>query len=605
MLACVAPLCAQTQQATRHAPETSSVSSGRSTPEASTGWQLRPPVFAERHLAVTANPHATRAAVAILEAGGNAVDAAIAAQMVLGLVEPQSSGIGGGAFLLLYEARTGRVLAFDGRETAPARAAPELFLRADGTPMGFFEAAIGGRAVGVPGAVRMLERVHAKHGALAWPKLFEPAIRLARDGFEVSDRLHALLERDRWLREDPAAAAYFYDGAGRPWPRGHRLRNEALADTLEQIAARGGDALHTGPIARDIVAAVAAPPNPGVLDARDLAAYAPVERAALCVPYRVHRVCGMPPPSSGAIAIAQMLAFWRLAGPPVRLADPRGTPLVDGVHRFTEAARLAFADRNEYVADTDFVALPGQRIGEAVRTGPGTLLDPGYLTSRARLIGERSMGTATPGAPAPSDARLRRLATHEFEPASTTHLSIVDADGNAVAMTSSIESAFGSRRMVRGFLLNNHLTDFAFVPRRAGAPVANRIAPGKRPRSSMSPTLVLDARSGEPVLAVGSPGGPSIVAYVARTLIAVLEDGVGLADAVAMPNFGSRNGPTELETGRVDAALAEALAARGHEIEWREMTSGVHAIRRHCRTSERCTLEGAVDPRREGLALGR
>ncbi|HEY0877405.1 MAG TPA: gamma-glutamyltransferase family protein [Zeimonas sp.] len=576
----------------------------RAAPEASTGYAEREPVFAERFLAVTANRYATRAAVSVLDAGGNAVDAAIAAQMVLGLVEPQSSGIGGGAFLLLYDASARRVFAFDGRETAPARARADLFLRADGTPMDFFEAAVGGRSVGVPGVVRMLERVHATHGRLAWARLFEPAIRLARDGFEVSDRLHALLESDRWLRAQPAAAHYFYDASGRAWPPGHRLRNEPLADTLGQIARHGSIALHAGPIARDVVEAVASHANPGVLDESDLAQYAPRERRALCVVHRVHRVCGMPPPSSGAIAIAQMLAYWRLAGAPVRLADPDGVPLADGVHRFTEAERLAFADRNRYVADTDFVALPGQRTGEAVRIAPGTLLDPAYLTRRASTIGERSMRRARPGSPQ-SAAPRRAPAAPVFEPESTTHLSIVDADGNVVSMTSSIENAFGSRLLVRGFLLNNELTDFSFVPERDGEPVANRVQPGKRPRSSMAPTIVLDDDSGEAVLAVGSPGGPSIVSYVARTLVAVLDDGVPLAVAVAMPNFGSRNGPTELEAGRATPALGAALAARGHVVEWREMTSGLHAIALRCQAPRRCTLEGAVDPRREGLALGR
>ncbi len=611
-------------------------SATRAAPEAATGYAERPPVFAERFLAVTANAHATRAAVAILDAGGNAVDAAIAAQMVLGLVEPQSSGIGGGAFLLLYDAGTRSVRAFDGRETAPARASPGLFLRADGAPMAFFEAAVGGRSVGVPGVVRMLERVHAAHGRLAWTQLFEPAIRLAREGFEVSERLHALLAGDRWLRTQPAAAAHFYDASGEAWPPGHRLRNEALADTLQRIARDGSRALHAGPIARDIVDAVASHPNPGVLDAQDLASYEPVERAPLCTVHRVYRVCGMPPPSSGGIAIAQMLAFWRLAGPPVRLADPAGGLLADGVHRFAEAGRLAFADRNEYVADTDFVALPGQRPGEPVHAAPGTLLDPDYLARRALRIGERSMGTAPPGSPSPA-LPLRAPAPPAFEPASTTHLSIVDADGNVVSMTSSIENAFGSRLLVRGFLLNNQLTDFSFVPMRDGEAVTNRVQPGKRPRSSMSPTIVLDAGNGDPLLALGSPGGSSIVSYVARTLVAVLDDGVALATALAMPHVGSRNGPTELEAGRAGRALGAALAARGHLVEWREMTSGLHAIALHCAASKaatdvaardaadddprtatgeaarnasaaaprRCTLEGAVDPRREGLALGR
>lgn len=607
LLACLAPSAPQARPAFDGTPLAATTRAvERAAPEASSGFAARAPVYAERFLAVTANPHATRAAVSILEAGGNAVDAAIAAQMVLGLVEPQSSGIGGGAFLLLYDAHSRRVRAFDGRETAPARTRPDLFLRPDGKPMDFFEAAVGGRSVGVPGVVRMLERVHRTHGRLAWHRLFEPAIALARDGFEVSERLHALLDADRWLRAQPAAAAYFYDAGGRAWPPGHRLRNEALADTLGQIARRGSLALHTGPIARDIVDAVGSHANAGVLGERDLAFYEPREREPLCVVHRTHRVCGMPPPSSGAIAIAQMLAYWQLAGPPVRLADAGGQLLVDGVHRFTEAERLAFADRNEYVADTDFVALPGQRTGEPVRSSRGTLLDAGYLLQRAATIGERSMQRASPGSPSTGEA-LRPRARPAFEPTSTSHLSIVDGDGdgNVVSMTTSIENAFGSRLLVRGFLLNNQLTDFSFQPERDGVAVANRVQPGKRPRSSMAPTIVLDARSGAPVLAVGSPGGASIVSYVARTLVAVLDDRVALATAVAMPNFGSRNGPTELEAGRAAPALAQGLAARGHVVEWREMTSGLHAIALHCRAPRRCTLEGAVDPRREGMALGR
>jgi gamma-glutamyltranspeptidase/glutathione hydrolase len=605
LLACLAPSAQQARPAFDGTPLAATTRAvERAAPEASSGFAARAPVYAERFLAVTANPHATRAAVSILEAGGNAVDAAIAAQMVLGLVEPQSSGIGGGAFLLLYDAHSRRVRAFDGRETAPARARPDLFLRPDGKPMDFFEAAVGGRSVGVPGVVRMLERVHRTHGRLAWHRLFEPAIALARDGFEVSERLHALLDADRWLRAQPAAAAYFYDAGGRAWPPGHRLRNEALADTLGQIARRGSLALHTGPIARDIVDAVASHANAGVLGEHDLAFYEPREREPLCVVHRTHRVCGMPPPSSGAIAIAQMLAYWQLAGSPVRLADAGGHPLVDGVHRFTEAERLAFADRNEYVADTDFVALPGQHTGEPVRSSPGTLLDAGYLLQRATTISERSMQQAAPGAPSTGEA-LRPRPRPAFEPTSTSHLSIVDADGNVVSMTTSIENAFGSRLLVRGFLLNNQLTDFSFLPERDGVALANRVQPGKRPRSSMAPTIVLDARSGAPVLAVGSPGGASIISYVARTLVAVLDDRVALATAVAMPNFGARNGPTELEAGRAAPPLAQALAARGHVVEWREMTSGLHAIALRCRAPQHCMLEGAVDPRREGMALGR
>lgn len=571
-------------------------------PESGFAFVDRRAVHAQRFLAVTANPHATRAAARILADGGSALDAAIAAQMTLTLVEPQSSGIGGGAFLLHYDARERRVRAYDGRETAPRRVFPEWFLDAAGKPVPFFEAAVGGASVGVPGVVRMLELAHRRHGTLPWARLFEPAIRLAREGFEVSPRLHAMIESDPYLRREPAAAAYFYDGDGNAWPVGHRLRNPALADTLSRIAERGSLALHAGEIARDLVAAVASHRgNPGALGEHDLAFYRPIEREAICFDHARYRICGMPPPSSGGIAIAQMLAYWRLAGPRTRLSDADGNLVVDGVHRFSEAGRLAFADRQRYVADTDFVALPGQRRGEAVHAGRGTLLDPDYLARRAALVGERSMHVAEAGTPS-GQARAPR-APALLEPTSTSHLSIVDAKGNAVSMTTSIENAFGSRLLVRGFLLNNQLTDFAFVPTHDGEPAANRIEPGKRPRSSMSPTIVLD-RAGKPVLIVGSPGGASIIGYVARTLISVLDDGVELQRAVAMPNFGSRNGPTELELQRVAPALGDALEARGHVVRWREMTSGLHAIARRCIDGS-CTLVGAVDPRREGLALGR
>ena len=576
---------------------------GPAQPEASSGFTERSAAQARRFMAVTANPHASRAAHDVLAAGGSAVDAAISAQMVLTLVEPQSSGIGGGAFLLHYHARTRTVRAYDGRETAPSAATPSLFVARDGEPMAFFDALVGGRSVGVPGLVRMLELAHRRHGRLPWQRLFEPAIRLARDGFEVGPRLHALLVRDPHLREDPAAAALFYDAQGRAWPVGHRLRNPALADTLSRIATAGSLALHGGEVARDIVAAVRAHPrNPGLLGERDLAFYRPLERAALCTDHRRYRVCGMPPPSSGGISIAQMLAYWRASPARLRLATPEGRLDAAGVHRFTEAARLAFADRDRYVADPDFVALPGPRPGDPPGAVRGSLLDPRYLAARAALIGERSMVRAAPGAPdgpAPAGVEAR---SPELD--ATTHLSIVDARGDAVSMTSSIENGFGARVMVRGFLLNNQLTDFSFEPEDAGAPAANRVQPGKRPRSAMSPTIVLDRATGALVLAIGSPGGPSIVSHVARVLVAVLDDGLELQRAISLPNVGSRNGPTELERGRAEPALAEALARRGHPVELVDMTSGLHGIARRC-DAGRCRLEGGVDPRREGLALGR
>jgi gamma-glutamyltranspeptidase/glutathione hydrolase len=575
-------------------------------PESATGYAARPAATARRMMAATANPHASRAALAILERGGSATDAAVAAQMVLTLVEPQSSGIGGGAFMLHFDARERRVVAWDGRETAPAAATERLFVGPDGQPLAFFDAVVGGRSVGTPGVLRMLEAAHARHGRLPWAALFEPAIRLATDGFEVSPRLHALLARDRFLRTDPAAARHFYDAAGLPWPVGHRLRNPALAQTLVRVAAEGSLALHAGPIARDIVAAVRGhPTHPGLLGERDLAFYRPVAREALCTDYRRWVVCGMPPPSSGGLAVAQILGILEASRAPA-LAAPDGTPRADGVHAFAEAGRLAFADRNRWIADPAFV------------TPPAGLLDPRYLARRAALVGERSMGRADPGDPSAPDGRAAIApAPGTLEQPSTSHLSIVDAAGNAVAMTTTIEDQFGARLMVRGFLLNNQLTDFSFAPTEGGAPVANRVEPGKRPRSSMAPTLVFERagagatppgappRLGAFAMSLGSPGGSQIIGYVARTLVATLGDGLGLQAAIDMPNLGSRNGPTELEAGRTPPGLADALRARGHEVVETAMTSGLQGIVRRCDARGRCTLVGAADPRREGLAIGR
>lgn len=558
-----------------------------SQPEAASGFQEKPRVIGRRQMVVTANPHASRAAADILDRGGSAVDAAIAAQMVLTLTEPQSSGIGGGAFLLHLDARSRQVSAWDGRETAPAAADESLFTGPDGKPLAFFDAVVGGRSVGTPGVVRMLEAVHARHGRLAWASLFDAAIHLARNGFEVSPRLHALLRADRHLHRDPVAAAYFYDASGRPWPAGHRLRNPALADTLEHIASHGSLALHSGPIAREIVAAVQSHPrNPGRLTEHDLAFYRPLERAALCTPWQRFVVCGMPPPSSGGIAVAQILGILQALGNPRLTARAEGW-LPEGAHAFAEAGRLAFADRNRYIADPDFISIPAG------------LLDATYLARRAALIGERSMGVADAGQP-PAGASL--------EQPSTSHLSIIDAQGNAVSMTTTIEDQFGARLMVRGFLLNNQLTDFSFAAKAGGMPVANRVQPGKRPRSSMAPTLVFERggpQAGRLLMVLGSPGGTQIIGYVARTLVATLQDGLDIQAAIDLPNLGSRNGPTELESGRAPPALAAALGQRGHETRLIDMTSGLHGILRQCDRAGRCTLTGGADPRREGLAVGR
>ncbi len=607
-------------------------------PEAASGQTARALVRGSRMMAATANPHATRAAFMMLERGGSALDAAIAAQMVLTLTEPQSSGVGGGAFLMHYAARTGVVQAWDGRETAPAAATEKLFEGPDGKPLAFFDAVVGGRSVGTPGVLRMLEAAHAQHGRLPWATLFEPAIRLSDQGFEVSARLNRLLSIDPHLKRDPAAGRYFYDANGAPWPVGHRLKNPQLADTLAQIARHGSLALHTGPIARDIVEAVRSHPiNPGLLDERDLAFYQPKTRTPLCSSFRGRTICGMPAPSSGAIAVAQILGLYDAMGAP-RFASADASPQAEGVHVFTQAGRLAFADRNQYVADPDFVLQP---------TG---MLDRDYLKRRASLIGPRDMGRALPGDP-PGAPHLR-VSEATLERPGTSHLSIIDAWGNAIAMTTTIEDQFGARLMVRGFLLNNQLTDFSFAAQANGLPVANRVEPGKRPRSSMAPTLVFaqsasasafpaitappasarhHARTGSSatrastrsstiaakppadsviapgplLMTLGSPGGSQIIGYVARTLLATIGDGLDVQAAISMPNLGNRNGPTELEAGRVSASLADSLRAKGHEIREIDMTSGLQAIERRCDRAGRCTLAGGADPRREGLVIGR
>ncbi len=541
-----------------------------------TAWAA--PVTGKKQMIAAANPLAAEAGLAMLRAGGSAVDAAIAAAAVLGLVEPQSSGLGGGAFLLHYDAETNAVGAYDGRETAPAAAGPGLFLDADGEPMDFWLAVVGGRSVGVPGLVRMLELAHQDHGRLPWWYLFEPAIRLAEEGFKVSPRLHRLIGADAHLAKLPAARAYFYDGEGAPHPVGHLLQNPAYAATLRRIADRGAEGFYHGETAAAIVAAVrGVEDNPGEMTEDDLAGYRAKRRQVLCAPYRDWRICGMPPPTSGGVAVLQimsLLARFDLAG------HPAGAP--EALHLVAEASRLAFADRNLFLADADFVEVPVDR-----------LLDPGYLARRAGLIApERAMGKAEPGFALDHGAMPAQL-----DPPATTHLSVVDRWGNAVSMTASIESAFGSRLMAAGFLLNNELTDFSFRPEMAdGKPVANRVQGGKRPRSSMSPTLVLDP-DGRLVMAVGSPGGSRIIGYVVKALVATLDWGLDMQQAVSFPNFVNRNGATDLEAGTALTAMVGDLEALGHEVKQREMTSGLHGIR----LRPDGLLEGGADPRREGV----
>lgn len=568
-------------------------------PEGPSGWTVKPAWPAQRFAVAAAHPLAADAGYEMLRAGGSAIDAAIAVQLVLTLVEPQSSGIAGGAFLMHWDGQ--QVTAIDGRETAPAAADENLFLKPDGKPMGYLQALVGGRAVGTPGLLRMLEQAHAKYGVLPWARLFEPAIRLSENGFEMGPRMHALLSGDTQLRRDPQAARYFYDASGQLLPAGTQLRNPALAAVLKQVAKGGADAFMTGAIAADIVKRVRGhASNPGLLSEADMAGYAPKLRAAICTDWReVWRVCGFPPPSSGHIAVMQMLGM--VAPSSAAQALDGGLPNTAWLNRYAQAANLAFADRAQFVADPDFVAAPG---GDWA-----SLLAPAYLRQRAALIGPRSSGVAKAGQPG---ALKTAFAPQAAQPESgTSHISVVDGQGRAVAMTTTIETVFGARIMsdggtglAGGFLLNNQLTDFALNPRDAvGLPVANRLEPGKRPRSSMAPTLVFDRRDGRLLMSLGSPGGAAIIHYVAKTLVATQDWGLNVQQAISLPNFGAFNGPTLLETDLFPASTAAGLRALGHEVVERDLTSGLQAIMRRPTVDGGGWLGGA-DPRREGVVRG-
>jgi gamma-glutamyltranspeptidase / glutathione hydrolase len=581
-------------------------------PEGATGSVAKPGWATRTYAVAAANPLATDAGLQVLRAGGSAIDAAIAVQMVLALVEPQSSGLGGGAFIVHFDGKTTQ--AFDGRETAPSGATPQLFLDANGQPLKFPDAVVGGRSVGVPGAVAMLALAHQQYGRLPWAQLFAPAIALANHGFAVSPRMAALLADEQALRKDPVAAAYFYDANGKPWPAGHVLRNPELAAVLQGIASQGPAGLLQGDVGRAIAAKVQNhPSNPGTLNTQDLAAYRPLVRAPLCFDYSVnlttganaapakdYRICGMPPPSSGAIAIGQILGMLHNT-PADALPLAQGLPSADWLHLYTEAARLAFADRAQYVADPAFVSAPAGSWN--------SLLAPKYLDQRARAIDiaptSPRMKSVVPGKP--GEVAVAYAPMSDQTEHGTSHISVVDAYGNALAMTTTIEDAWGSRQMVNrgvglagGFLLNNQLTDFSFAPTDAsGLPIANRVEPGKRPRSSMSPTLVFDKATGQLLMSGGSPGGAFIIHFTAKTLYGMLHWGLNAQQAIDLPNFGTLGGPLMLEDKRFDANTTNALQARGHTVLVVPLTSGLQAIQR-----TPGGWFGGADPRREGIVLG-
>lgn len=538
-------------------------------------------VTADDWMVAAANPHAVEAGARVLAAGGTAADAMVAVQAVLGLVEPQSSGLGGGAFLVWYDGVSGEITTLDGRETAPLAATPRLFQDASGAPLKFFDAVVGGLSVGTPGTPALMEAAHRKWGQQDWAGLFDDAIELAEQGFAVSPRLAALVAGDAERLSRFGAARDYFLPDGVPLAEGSTLVNPAYGDSLRQIASGGATAFYEGAIGQDIVDTVrGAPGNPGVLSTTDLAIYAVKERPAVCVTYRAHDVCGMGPPSSGALTVGQILGMldsFDLAslGPD----SPEAWRLIG------DASRLAFADRGRYMADSDFVPMPTEG-----------LVAPSYLSERAELLQtDAALAEVSPGEPEFDHARLW-ADDESLELPSTSHISIVDGYGNALSMTTTIENGFGSRLMVRGFLLNNELTDFSFRSHRDGVAIANRIEPGKRPRSSMAPTIVL--RDGAPVLVVGSPGGSRIIGYVAKTIIAHLDWGMDPQTAVALPHLVNRFGTYDVETGTAAEALTTPLADLGFEVNARALTSGLHAIA----VGE--GLSGGADPRREGIALG-
>lgn len=538
------------------------------------------PVFAKNWMVSVANPHAAAAGARVLSEGGTAADAMVAVQAVLGLVEPQSSGIGGGAFLVWYDSKSGEITTLDGRETAPLAATPRLFQNENGERLKFWDAVVGGRSVGVPGTPALMEAAHKKWGQNSWNSLFSEAIDLADNGFAVSPRLAALVARDaERLGRFSDTADYFFPNE-QPLVEGHLLTNPAYADLMRRMAKDGAEVIYSGDIARAIIDTVrGAEKNPGVLSLTDLQIYKVKERPAVCAPFRGYQVCGMGPPSSGALTVGQILGLLNQF-PPGSSNDPQTLRLIG------DASRLAFADRGRYMADSDFVPMPTKG-----------LLAQDYLSERAKLLnGPDALTEAVPGNPEYSHASLWADDV-SLELPSTSHISIVDRFGNALSMTTTIENSFGSRLMAHGFLLNNELTDFSFSSHRNGVPIANRVEPGKRPRSSMSPTIIL--KDGRPTLVIGSPGGSRIIGYVAEAIVAHIDWGMNVQAAVSIPHAINRFGTYDLEKGTSLEAMVAPLEELGYKVNLRSLNSGLHAI-----SIGENGLFGGADPRREGIAIG-
>ena len=552
-------------------------------PEKGYSKQIKGSVTSNKFMVSTANPIATNTGYKVLRSGGSAIDAVVAIQMVLNVVEPQSSGIGGGAFILYWDAKTKQLYSFDGRETAPKSLNSNYFITSDGRKKSFWEAVQGGGSVGVPGTLRLMEFVHQRYGIVDWSELFQPAIRLARYGFSVSPGLAKSISgaQKRGLDSFPAARAYFFNEDLTPKLANSRLLNKPLAETFDLISKGGANVFYEGSLADSIVKSVRKTKlNPGHVTLNDLASYQVKVRKPVCILYRVYEICGMGSPSSGGLTVGQILGILENFD----LKEP--VPSLKAAHLFIEASKLAYADRALYMGDKDFIKVP--EMG---------LIDKGYLLNRAQLITDISSGKATAGHPKGSEGLLRSLQQQSERPG-TTHYVVVDKYGNAASVTSTIETGFGSRVMVGGFLLNNELTDFSFVPERNGRLIANRVQGGKRPRSSMAPTVVLKA--GKPFLITGSPGGSRIISYVARTIFHILEWGLDPQAALNSGHIVNRNGVTELEEGTDAIKLKEGLESLGHKVKVRNLNSGLHSIL----FAEDGTLIGAADPRREGLVMG-